>query len=416
MKRTLMFASVVGCLSLSQIGCGGDAKAPMKAAPPIKTAEDAKTKPGETPVASKDPAPSTSPETKTAVKAPEKTSFGKLADGQEVDRYTLTNAKGMSIGVMGLGATLVSIKAPDRDGKPGEVTLGFDTLDGYTGKGNPFFGCTTGRYANRIAKGKFTLDGKEYTLATNNGENHLHGGLKGIDKAVWKAVPSVGPDGPSVAFTHSSPDGDEGYPGKLDLTVAYTLTNDNEVRIDYTATSDKATPINLTNHAYFNLAGAGSGSILDHELTLHCDQFLPVDQGAIPTGELQPVADTPMDFTTSTAIGKRIKDVGGEPVGYDHCYVIREADKSPAPCAVVYEPKTGRVMEVFTTEPGVQLYTGNYLKGVEANGGAKIEQHHGFCLETQHFPDSPNQPKFPSTILKPGETYRQVTVYKFSAK
>jgi aldose 1-epimerase len=342
--------------------------------------------------------------------------FGKTPDGTEVDLYTLTNASGMTAKIMTYGAILTELDVPDRDGKSEDVTLGFDSLKDYLA-GHPFFGATVGRVANRVAKGRFTLDGKEYKLATNNGPNSLHGGLKGFDKVVWKAEPQTVADGAAVKFEYVSKDGEEGYPGTLTATVTYTLTNENELRLDYTATTDKATPVNLTNHTYFNLAGAKSGDILDHELMLAADKYTPSDDTLIPTGEIKPVKDMPLDFTIPRRIGERINQLKGDPVGYDHNFVLNSEGKKLALAARVRDPKTGRVMEMYTTEPGVHFYTGNFLDGKQTGrGGVVYKKHAGFCLEAQHFPDSVNHPNFPSMILKPGETYKQTTIYKFSAK
>ena len=345
--------------------------------------------------------------------------FGKTADGTPVELYTLTNGRGMTVSITNYGATVVSLWVPDRNGKPGDVVLGFDTLEEYLA-GCPYFGAVVGRYGNRIAKGRFTLDGKEYTLATNNNENHLHGGLKGFDKVVWTAKGVLADKGPGLVLSYLSEDGEEGYPGNLRVTVRYIVTDDNELVIHYDATTDKPTPVNLTNHSYFNLAGQGSGTILDHQMMLNADRFTPVDKGLIPTGELRSVADTPMDFRRPTAIGARIDQdteqlrFGG---GYDHNWVLNKKDGEMSLAARVYDPSTGRVMEVFTTEPGVQFYCGNFLDGSKVGKGGKAYKHrYGFCLETQHFPDSPNKPDFPSTILKPGEKYSTTTVYKFSTK
>ena len=341
-----------------------------------------------------------------------KSVFGKLADGQEVEQYTLDDGRGVTAKIITYGAILTSLKTPDRDGKPGEITLGFDSLDPYLA-GHPYFGATCGRVANRIAKGRFKIDGVEYQLATNNGANHLHGGDKGFDKALWKAETLDR----GVKLTHVSPDGDEGYPGKLSVTVVYTLTDDNELKIDYTATTDKATPINLTNHTYWNLADGGKSDVLKHILTLNADRYLPVDANLIPTGERKSVRGTPMDFLKPTPIGSRMDQVPGEPNGYDHCYVLNQQSQGELTLAArVKDPASGRVMEIRTTEPAIQLYTGNFLDGTIKSRGAVYAQHHAFCLEAEHYPDSINQPKFPSTLLKPGQTYRQTTVHKFSAE
>jgi aldose 1-epimerase len=345
-----------------------------------------------------------------------KEAFGKTGDGVAVDLYTLTNAAGMKAKIMTYGAILTELDAPGRDGKTADVVLGFDNLKDYLA-GHPYFGATVGRVANRIAKGEFTLDGKKYKLAVNNGPNALHGGKKGFDKVVWKAEPETLPDGAAVKFTYLSKDGEEGYPGNLTVTVVYTLTNSDALRIDYTAKTDKATPVNLTNHTYFNLAGTQSGDILGHELTLNADKYTPADDTLIPTGEIKPVKDTPLDFTKPRKIGERIDQLKGEPRGYDHNFVLNSAGKELALAATVREPKSGRIMEMFTTEPGVQFYTGNFLDGKQTGkGGVVYKKHAGFCLEAQHFPDSVNHANFPSMILKPGETYRQTTIYKFSAK
>ena len=341
--------------------------------------------------------------------------FGKTKDGETVEIFTLTNSHGLKARVMTWGATLVSMEVPDRAGKMADITLGFDSLDGYLGA-HPFFGSTAGRYANRIAKGKFTLNGKEYTLATNNGVNHLHGGIKGFDKKNWKADAIEGANG--VRFSVTSPDGDEGYPGTLKASVTYTLTADDALRLDYEIATDKATVVNLTNHAYWNLAGAGTGDILGHELTLHAGRFTPVDDGSIPTGKLDPVAGGPMDFTKAKAIGKDFAQMTGTPGGYDHNFVIdQEKPATLTLAAEVHDPKSGRVMKIATTEPGIQFYTGNYLDGkVTGKGGKVYEKNFGLCLETQHFPDSPNQPQFPSAVLRPGIPYRSTTVHTFSVR
>ena len=345
-----------------------------------------------------------------------KSTFGTLEDGTEVDIYTLTNSNGLVARITTYGAMVTELHVPDRNGNLADVVLGFDNLDAYLA-GHPYFGCTTGRVANRVAKGKFSLDGSEYTLATNNGPNHLHGGDVGLDKRVWNAEPVASADRPSVKFTYTSPDGEEGYPGTLSIAVTYTLTNDDELRVDYEATTDKATPVNLTNHSYFNLAGEGSGPILDHELTIVAAHYTPVDDTGIPTGEIAPVAGTVMDFTSPVAIGARIDQLAGDPGGYDHNYVLDNQDGDLALAATLHEPTSGRVLEVRTTEPGIQLYTGNYLDGTLTGKSGKVYgKRHAVCLETQHYPDSVNQPNFPSTILRPGETYRTTTVHRFSTR
>jgi len=341
--------------------------------------------------------------------------FGTLPDGTPVRLYTLRNPHGVVVKVTEYGLIITELHVPDREGKPGNVVLGFDNLDRYL-KGHPFFGAIAGRVANRIAGGRFAVDGHEYTLAKNNGPNHLHGGLKGFDKQVWKswALPCTAHEA-AVEFAYLSPDGEEGYPGNLRVTVRYTLTDQNELRIDYTAATDKPTPVNLTNHSYFNLAG--EGDVLAHELMLAADLYTPTDEGLIPTGEIRSVKDSPLDFTTATAIGARHQQTGLKPSGYDHNFVLRGGGQSLALAARVYEPTTGRVLEVLTTEPGVQLYTANHMDGsVAGTGGVKYPRHAGFCLETQHYPDSINKPHFPSVLLRPGQTYQTTTVFRFSAK
>lgn len=345
----------------------------------------------------------------------EKMVFGKTADGTTVDLYVLSNGK-ITAKVMTLGGIVTELDVPDRDGKLGDVVLGFDNLESYLA-GHPHFGAITGRFANRIAKGRFTLDGKQYKLAVNNGPNSLHGGLKGFDKVVWKGEDVSGSDGPAVKLSYLSRDGEEGYPGNLSVSVTYTVTSDDALRIDYSATTDKATPVNLTNHTYFNLSGPASGTILNHELMLAADEYTVADDTLIPTGELRSVRGSPLDFTTPTPIGSRFDQLTGAPKGYDHNYVIRHDSRSPAFAARVYEPKSGRVMEMFTTEPGVQFYTANFLDGnLKGKGGVVYNKHQAFCLEAQHFPDSVNQERFPTTILRPGSTYTQTTIYKFSTR
>ncbi|MGH7173580.1 MAG: aldose epimerase family protein [Gemmataceae bacterium] len=345
-----------------------------------------------------------------------KEAFGKTSDGVAVEQYTLTNTHGMTAKIITYGGILTELDVPDRDGKLGDVVLGFDNLKDYLA-GHPYFGATVGRVANRIAKGEFTLDGKKYKLAVNNAPNSLHGGQKGFDKVVWKAEPETLPDAAAVKLTYVSKDGEEGYPGNLTVTVVYTLANNNSLRIDYKATTDKATPANLTNHSYFNLAGPKAGDILDHELMIAAEKYTPADDTLIPTGEIKPVKGTPLDFTKPTRIGERIDQLKGDPVGYDHNFVLNSGGKDLALAARVREPKTGRIMEMYTTEPGVQFYTGNFLDGKQkGRGGVVYKKHWGFCLEAQHFPDAVHHENFPSIILKPGETYKQTTIYKFSAK
>jgi len=341
-----------------------------------------------------------------------KESFGNLPDGTAIELYTLTNAHGLKARLITYGAIVVSLEVPDRTGAMGDITLGCESIEGYL-KPPPYFGAIVGRYGNRIAKGKFAIGGVEYALATNDGANHLHGGVKGFDKVVWTAEPVKESDAVGVRFSYLSPDGEEGYPGNLKAVVTYLLTGADELKVAYEAETDKATPVNLTHHSYFNLAGQGHGTILGHEMMINADQYTPVDAGLIPTGELKSVQGTPMDFTSPLTIGSRIAEVPG---GYDHNYVLRGGDL-PALAAVVYEPTTGRVMEIWTTEPGVQFYSGNFLDGtIIGKGGKAYPQHAGFCLETQHFPDSPNHPNFPSTILEPGRKLVSLTVHRFAIR
>jgi aldose 1-epimerase len=343
-----------------------------------------------------------------------KMDFGKTTDGTPVELYVLTNGK-MTVKVMTYGAIVTEIDVPDRDGKVQNVVLGFDTIEGYLGS-HPYFGAATGRVANRIAKGEFTLDGKTYKLAVNNPPNTLHGGLKGFDKVVWKAADVTGSDGPAVKFTYISPDGEEGFPGNLSVAITYTVTAASELKIDYVATTDKATPVNITNHTYFNLAGPASGSILGHEMMVAADRYTPGDETGIPTGEIAPVKGTPLDFTNPALIGARFEELKGDPGGYDHNYVLRTEGKVSELAARARDPKSGRVVEMFTTEPGVQLYTSNFLDGtLKGKDGVVYKKQQAFCLEAQHYPDSVHHASFPSTILRPGETYRQTTIYKFSA-
>jgi aldose 1-epimerase len=363
-------------------------------------------------------------EEQTSVQAPatrttaiERDAFGTTEDGATVDVYTLTNAHGVEVRIMSYGATVVSIRTPDRQGRLADIVLGFDSFEGYK-KNDPFFGVVVGRYGNRIARGRFTIDGVEYTLATNDGPNHLHGGIEGFDKKTWTARPVERREGPALQLDYVSPDGEEGYPGTLSATVVYTLTGNNELKVEYSATTDKKTIVNLTNHSYFNLAG--SGDILAHQMQIYADRFTPVDAGLIPTGELRPVSGTPFDFTQPTAIGARIDQPDeqlGYGRGYDHNFVLNRRGSELMLAARVLEPATGRVLEVRTTEPGVQFYTGNFLDGsITGKGGQPYQQRAGFCLETQHFPDSPNQPSFPSTLLEPGQRYETTTIFTFGVE
>ena len=348
----------------------------------------------------------------TITKAP----FGRTPEGQPVDIYTLRNANGVEARICNYGRIVVSLKVPDKNGKFGDVVLGYDDLDSYI-KNNPFFGCVVGRYANRIAKGKFTLNGKEYTLAVNNGPNALHGGLKGFDKVVWEAKSIVSSRGPALELRYLSKDGEEGYPGNLSVTAVYTLTADNGLRLDYTATTDKDTVINLSQHSYFNLAG--SGDVLNHEVMIAADKFTPVDATMIPTGELRPVKGTPLDFTKPMKIGARL-NADDEQIklgsGYDHNYVLDKPAGKLALAARIFEPTSGRVMEVLTTEPGLQFYTANHLDGITGKGGWVYQKRNAFCMEPGHFPDSPNHPSFPSTVLRPGQEYKNTIIYRFSVK
>ena len=337
-------------------------------------------------------------------------SVGKTPDGHVVDRYTLVNENGLRVAIFTYGATITTVEVPDRNGQMENVVLSLDSLQDYF-RGHPYFGSTVGRYANRIAKGTFRLLGKEYKLATNDGPNHLHGGRRGFDKAVWNAETFEGPDAVSAIFTHDSPDGDEGYPGKLATKATYSLTNTNKLLIELAAITDAPTIVNLTNHAYWNLAGA-SRDVLEHELMLNADGYLPVDTDLIPLGEIRKVEGTPMDFTRPHTIGSRIAQVEG---GYDHCYVINrdEGEKTPILAARVVDPASGRAMEMYTSQPGVQFYSGNFLDGTLHRGKTPLAKHFGFCLETQHFPNSPNHSSFPTTRLMPGEVYRHTTIHRF---
>jgi len=351
----------------------------------------------------------------SVVRAP----FGQLADGSPMEIFTLTNANGVEVRTMPYGAAIVSLRVPDRGGRIDDVVLGFDTLDGYLAR-TTYFGAVVGRYGNRIAKGQFTLDGRSYQLATNNGPNHLHGGVKGFDKQLWHAEPFDRDGRVGVAYTLTSADGDQGYPGTLNVKVTYTLSPANELTVEYEGTTDHSTVINLTQHSFFNLAGDGSGDILGHKLTLDADRFTPVDATLIPTGELAPVDGTPFDFRQPVAIGARID--ADHPqlrhgTGYDHNWVINGSPGTLRHAARVEDPSTGRTLDVSTTEPGVQFYAGNFLDGtITGKSGHVYKRRAGLCLETQHFPDSPNKPQFPSTVLRPGETYRSRTVFTFGVE
>lgn len=348
-------------------------------------------------------------------------SFGNTSDGQAVTKYILKNGTGLEMAVISYGGIITSLKVPNKEGEYEDVVLGFDSISQYEA-GSPYFGAIIGRYGNRIAAGKFTLEGKTYQLETNDGPNHLHGGNKGFDKVLWKVEPTAGKDAASLKLTYTSPDGEGGYPGNLETTVIYTLTSDNTLDISYEATTDKTTIVNLTQHSYFNLSGDFRETILDHVVEINADQFLPVGKTLIPTGELKPVEGTPFDFTEPTPVGQLIvQETSNEQLargpGFDHCWVLNNPDSGVRFAASAYHPESGRFMEVFTNEPGLQFYTGNFLDGtLPAKGGGFYEKRTGFCMETQHYPDSPNQEGFPSVVLKPGETYTSQTSYKFSVK
>lgn len=345
-----------------------------------------------------------------------KAAFGKLPDGTEIESYTLYNTRGASAKIITYGATLTELHVPGKNGKLGDVVLGFDNLEGYDSGPHPYFGATIGRYGNRIASGKFTLDGKEYQLAINNAPNSLHGGPTGFDKRVWKAEELKDKDGAAVRFTYLSKDGEENYPGNLKVSVTYTLTNTNELKLQYSAETDKDTVLNLTNHSYFNLSGTGEGNILKYILYINADKYTPVDSTLIPTGKIESVVGTPLDFLKPTAIGARIgelKEVGG----YDHNYVLNGKAGTLRLAARVYDPESGREMEVFTTQPGVQFYSAIHLDGtLKGKDGVAYQKYGAICLETQHYPDSPNHPNFPSTELKPAEHFHLETIYKFLVK
>ncbi len=339
--------------------------------------------------------------------------YGVTSAGDEVTQYTCTNKNGLVLEMIDYGATVTAVKTPDRKGEFANITLHCNDIAGYQAC-TSYFGSSVGRFCNRIAGGKFSIDGKEYTLATNNGPNHLHGGKVGFDKRLWHATELQGDDYVGVRFSLTSPDGDEGYPGTLETVVDYILNNNDELIVDFKAKTDKPTHVNLTNHNYWNLAGAGSGDVFSHQLKIEADRYLPVDDTGIPTGKLADVTNTPFDFTGFHSIGERIKLIGGTPGGYDHCYALNAADGELALAATVKDPASGRVMQIKTTQPGLQFYSGNFLDGQPGSGG--FAQHSAFCLETQHFPDAPNQPEFAATLLKPGEQYHQKTVHKFSVE
>jgi aldose 1-epimerase len=347
-----------------------------------------------------------------------KEAFGQLPDGQQADLYTLTNANGMTVNITNYGGIITKLTAPDKNGQWADVVLGFDSLAPYL-SGHPFFGALVGRYGNRIAKGKFKLNGQEYSLAINNGPNALHGGTKGFDKVIWKATEIKQDSVVGLQLEYTSKDMEEGYPGNLTVKVVYTLDNENALTIDYTASTDKPTVVNLTNHSYFNLTGL-KRDILDHEVTIESDSIVPVDTTLIPTGKLRAVEGTPFDFRKPTKISAGINKTEDEQIkaggGYDHCWVLKRSGDGLEKFATVHEPESGRVMEVYTTEPAVQFYTGNFLDGTLKGKGATYVKRFGLCLETEHYPDSPNQPQFPTTTLNPGETYKTTTKYKFSAK
>ena len=350
-----------------------------------------------------------------------KTTTSSRFQGTPVDEVTLKNRRGVELHAISYGGIITSLKVPDRAGKPGDIVLGFDKPESYwADPPPPFFGAIVGRYGNRIGKGKFTLDGKPYSLATNNGVNHLHGGNKGFDKVLWAIATKDAPEGSQAIFSRTSKDGEEGYPGNLQVRVTYTLTEKNELIVDYHATTDKATPVNLTQHSYFNLAGEGTGDILGHQLTIDADRYTPVDDTLIPTGELAPVQGTPFDFRQPTAIGARIDQDNPQlknGKGYDHNWVLTRKGTGLQHAARLTDPKSGRTMDVATTEPGLQFYSGNFLDGtIKGKGGHVYAHRSGLCLETQHFPDSPNKPNFPSTILQPGKAYQSRTVFTFSVK
>jgi aldose 1-epimerase len=416
----------VGCAPTAPSAAPAPKESPVKqSSAPEKVAEEpAVSKPAAAPNDSPPELPSAGENLASATNTKENASamgiststFGQTAEGQSVTLFTCTNRQGLVLKMIDYGATVISVETPDKQGQMANITLSFPTLSGYLQR-HPYFGSTVGRYGNRIALGKFKLGDQEFTLATNNAPNHLHGGKRGFDAVMWKGEPVEQLDATGVKFTYVSADGEEGYPGELTVSATYLLTNANELRIDYSATTTKPTVVNLTNHNYWNLGGAGSGTILKHVLQIEADQYLPISESAIPLGELASVEGTVFDFRTPKSIGERIDALKVEPhttKGYDHCFVLRGATGKLSPAARVYDPSRGRVMEIHTTEPGIQLYCGNFLDGSESNGG--FTQHAAFCLETQHYPDSPNQPTFPTTLLEPGQTYTSTTVHRFSVQ
>ncbi len=347
------------------------------------------------------------------------TVFGKLPDGRDVHQYTLTNSAGMAVQIIDYGATITALRVPDRNGKLDDVVLGYDSVQGYI-DGTAYFGAVVGRYGNRIAKGKFQLDGKEYQLTINDGENHLHGGKIGFNKVLWNAAPVAGSAEPALQLEYISRDGEEGYPGTVDLKVRYTLTDRNELRIDYEGTTDRPTILNPTQHSYFNLSGSFTNTILAHQLTIEADSITPVDKGLIPTGQIVSVANSPLDFRAPMPIGARINDANEQlsfGKGYDHNWVLRSGGGKIAKAAELYEPASGRLMTIFTDQPGLQFYSGNFLDGsAKGKGGISYQHRTGLCLETQAFPDTPNEPQFPSATLRPGQVYRHTTIYQFSTR
>ncbi len=393
--KTFLYAISIVSLAALHIQCKGNDKAEKEA---VSTMEEAQ---------------------KIAGVTIEKSAFGILPDGEQVEKYILKNSKGVEVSIITYGGIITSVKVPNKENLSEDIVLGYESLAQYT-KSSPYFGAIIGRYGNRIAKGKFSLDGKEYDLAKNDGQNHLHGGSKGFDKVNWKAKESLFEDKASLKLSYLSKDLEEGYPGNLQTDVTYALNNNNELEVIYEATTDKKTVVNLTQHSYFNLSGDFSKKILDHELMINADAFIPVDNNLIPTGELEDVTDTPFDFRTAKLIGKDIEasnDQLKKGRGYDHSWVLNEQEKGMRFAASAYHQESGRLLEVFTTEPGVQLYTGNFLDGtLPAKGGGTYAKRTGFCLETQHYPDSPNQSNFPTVILNPDEKYTSKTIFKFSTK